>query len=431
MGELHKLWAIVRREYLERVRTRWFVIATVFGPLVFGLLMFLPAYLAQRSREAPDVARVRIIDATGVGLGRRVASEISGGPMWDASLTQVVAVPPRDVAAAESAATRLVTSSVVRGYLILDDRTLTEHTARYAGINASALPDMRRLELAVQRALVAFRLERAGLSPLDAGALARMRAKLDAERVSESGRGGSGTVNFVFAISVAMLLYVTIFLYGQNVLRGVMEERQSRVAEVVVSSVRPTTLLAGKVLGVGAVGLTQMVIWLVTAVAMFEAREPLLRRLGVATLAMNLPDITLAVAALLLVFFVLGFTFYAALFAVVGATVNSEQEAQQAQLPVAMLLVVSISFLQSVISAPDGGLARTLSALPFSSPILMPLRLASTPVPATEVVGSLVALIAGCYVAVFVAGRVYRGAVLMYGKRPTLREMWRWVGRAG
>ena len=430
MDELRKLWAITRREYLERVRTKWFVIATVFGPIFFGALMMLPAYFAHRSRESPELSRIRVLDATGVGLGRRVASELSGGALGDTSLAQVDVVTPDRLPAAESEARHLVTDERIRGYLVLDARTIAGQSARYAGINATALNDMRRIEHIVEQEVLSFRLERKGLPSVEARSLARMNLDLDSERVSDTGRGGSGTLNLVFAVSVAMLLYVTIFLYGQNVLRGVMEERQSRVAEVVVSSVRPTTLLAGKVLGVGAVGLTQMLIWLVAALAMYRVRASILQRFGIDALTIDLPHITPGMTALLFLFFVLGFTFYAALFAIVGATVNTEQEAQQAQLPVVMLLVVSISFLQPVLNAPDGRLSGVLSWLPFSATIIMPLRLASTPVASGQVVMALAALVASCYIAVFIAGRVYRGALLLYGKRPTLVEIWRWVGRA-
>jgi len=427
MDELRKLWAITRREYLERVRTKWFVIATVFGPIFFGALMTLPAYLAHRSRESPELSRIRVIDATKVGLGRRVASELAGGPMGDTALTQVEVVTPERLPAAEQAARRLVTSERIRGYLVLDDRTVAGESARYAGVNATALTEMRRIENIVEQEVLSVRLEDKGLPSVEARSLARMDLELDSERVSDTGRGGSGTLNLLFAVSVAMLLYVTIFLYGQNVLRGVMEERQSRVAEVVVSSVRPTTLLAGKVLGVGAVGLTQMLIWLAAALGMFRVREPILNQFGIDALTINLPHITPDMMALLLVFFVLGFTFYAGLFAVVGATVNTEQEAQQAQLPVVMLLVVSVSFLQPVLNAPDGRLAAALSWLPFSAPIIMPLRMSITSVPPMELAAAVVGLALGCWLAVWIAARIYRVGLLMYGKRPSMAELMRWI----
>jgi ABC-2 type transport system permease protein len=269
-----------------------------------------------------------------------------------------------------------------------------------------------------------------GVAPADAERLKRMSLDLRAERITPRGRGGSGQLSVLIAISVAMLLYVTIFIYGQNVLRGVIEEKQSRVAEIVVSSVKPSTLLAGKVLGVGAVGLTQMLIWGAASVAMAKYRVALLQHFGAAAIPLQLPAVGWEQAVLLILFFVLGYTFYAALFAAVGAVVSSEQEAQQAQMPLVLLLVMSIIFLQPVLNNPEGALAVNLGWLPFSSPIVMPLRMSAVNLPPWEIGLSLFALAAGCYIAVYIAARVYRTGLLMYGKRPSLREIARWVGES-
>jgi ABC-2 type transport system permease protein len=286
---------------------------------------------------------------------------------------------------------------------------------------------MRRIELAVSHEVLAQQMRALGIAPADAERLKRSSLDLRAERITPTGRGGSGQVSIIIAISVAMLLYITIFIYGQNVLRGVIEEKQTRVAEIVVSSVRPTTLLAGKVLGVGAVGLTQMIIWSAASIAMAKYRVALLQHFGASATPIQLPSISWQQTLLLILFFLLGYTFYAALFAAIGATVSTEQEAQQAQMPVVMLLVISIMFLQPVLNNPDGALALNLGWLPFSSPIVMPLRMSAVNVSPWEIGLSLFSLAAGCYIAVYVAARVYRTGLLMYGKRPSYREIMRWV----
>jgi ABC-2 type transport system permease protein len=400
---MQKLWAVIQREYLERVRTRWFVLATVFGPIVFGTLMYLPAYMATRSRGSADVARIRILDGTSSDLGHRVATALNGGLFGDTTRTRVETVTEATLARAESTATRAVLRKEIRGYLVLDRSVFVGKSPRYAGANATSISDMRRIENAVNHEVLAEQLRALGIPAADADRLKRFNVGLSAERVTATGRGGSGQVSVLIAVSVAMLLYVTIFIYGQNVLRGVIEEKQTRVAEIVVSSIRPTTLLAGKVLGVGAVGLTQMLIWSAASITMAKFRVALV------------------------LFFLLGYTFYAALFAAIGATVSTEQEAQQAQMPVVLLLVISIMFLQPVLNNPEGTLAVTLSWMPFSSPIVMPLRMSAVTIPPWEIGLSLFALAAGCYIAVYVAARIYRTGLLMYGKRPTLREMARWV----
>jgi ABC-2 type transport system permease protein len=211
------------------------------------------------------------------------------------------------------------------------------------------------------------------------------------------------------------------------VLRGVLEEKTTRVAEVVVSSVQPETLLAGKVLGVGAVGLTQQILWVITTVIMFKLRGPLLEKFGINTMPFALPDISIGLALLLLLFFVLGFIFYSSLYAAVGASVNTEQEAQQAVQPMLILLVATAIFINPILLNPTSKLALVMSLLPFSAPIIMPLRLALGSVPWYELVGSLVGVALACWGSTWLAARIYRVGLLMYGKRPTLREMGRWI----
>jgi len=428
--EWRKLWAVVQREYMERVRTRWFVLATIFGPIVFGTLMYLPAYLATQNVSSPDVARIRILDATGTDLGRRIAVALNGGLFGDTTRTRVEALDTAGIVRAESLATRAVIAGAIKGFLILEPGVFLGKTVHYAGANATSLSDMQRIESTVRREVLAQQMRSLGISAADAERLKRASVDLRAERITAQGRAGSGQISVLIAISVAMLLYVTIFIYGQNVLRGVIEEKQTRVAEVVVSSIRPTTLLAGKVLGVGAVGLTQMLIWSAASVLMAKYRVFLLQQLGAPAVPIQFPAIGWLQGLLLLLFFVLGYTFYAALFAAIGATVSTEQEAQQAQMPVVLLLVISIMFLQPVLNNPEGLLALNLGWLPFSSPIVMPLRMSAVNLPPWQIALSLFSLAAGCYIAVSIAARVYRTGLLMYGKRPTLREVARWIREA-
>ena len=422
-----KLWAIVKREYLERVRTKFFVISTLFAPLLFGTITFLPAWLAMRTRASVDIGRIFIIDASGTPLGTRLAGSLNGGPFGDSTKTRVVRVTPAELPNAERDATAAVARKEAKGYLVLDAKSVAGEEARYSGTNATAAFDMNALERAVRTEVLAMRLERAGLDDAQAETLSRMRLQLQTERLSSSGKAGSGSVGALFGFAVGFLLYMSIFLYGQNVLRGVMEEKQTRVAEVVVSSVRATTLLAGKVLGVGAVGVTQLVLWLAGSWAIIQGRAPIMARLGLPNAPFSLPSISPAMILLLVLYFLLGYCFYAALFAAVGAMVNSEQEAQLVQLPVALLLISTAVCIQPILLAPESRLAHLMSLIPFSAPVAVPLRLTLTTVPPREIALSLAILAVACYVAVWVAARIYRVGLLMYGKRPTLPELARWV----
>jgi ABC-2 type transport system permease protein len=315
--------------------------------------------------------------------------------------------------------------------LVLEPDLLQQGRARYEGVNATAIADMSRIESVVTREYLAVRLREAGLDDMYARQLARLRLRLDAERLTPGGRGGKGAVNVIFGFAVGLLLYMTIVFFGQSVLRGVMEEKQSRVAEIVVSSVRPGALLAGKVLGVGAVGLTQLAIWIATGAALVQLRAPILGRFGVQVTPLQMPAISTELLSLLLVFFFLGYILYSALFAAVGAMVTTEQEAQQAQIPVLLLLVGTVMFLQPVLMAPESGMAIALSLVPLSAPIMMPLRMTTLSVPYWQLGVSLLGLGLTSALAVFLAGRIYRTGLLMYGKRASLREVVRWMLRSG
>lgn len=426
-----KLMVVTAREFSERVRTRWFIIATIFGPILLGALLFVPPWMASQRTASTDLARIIVLDATTSGIGSRVAAELNGGVMGDTSRTQVRVVAARQLAEAESTATRATIAGEVRGYLVLDSATIAGRTARYAGTNATAGADMTAMRRAIDENVMRLRLEGAGLDPLLSRSLSNTRIKLDAERITDRGRGASARVSVLFAFGVAMLLYISLLMYGQAVLRGVIEEKQTRVAEVVVASVSPVKLLGGKVLGVGAVGLLQLVVWIVVGVTLAMLRRPILGHFGIQSGPLTLPAIAPMSIVLLLLFFVLGYTFYAALFAMVGATVSNEQDAQQAQMPVVMLLVISVFFLAPVLSAPDSTLASVLSLLPFSSPIVMPLRMSVVTLSWVDIGSSLLVLGISCYAVVWLAARVYRTGLLMYGKRPALREVVRWMRRAG
>ena len=427
---MDKLMAVIRREYVERVRSKWFLLATVFGPVLIGLLMFLPPLLASRDRGKSDVTDIVIVDATGAGLGDRVASRMSGGISGGGGSTpQIVVVPASGVAAAEEKATKDVMSEQVKGYLILDSTTLAGDSARYAGSNTTALFDMQIVERAVRREVLALRMEKSGIDPELGRQLTDINLRVSTERLTKQGRGGSGRLNFFFGLAVAMLLYMTIFIYGLNVLRGVLEEKQTRVAEVVIASVPASRLLAGKVLGVGGVGLTQMVLWMGMSYAMYMFRTPILARFGASASTMTLPEISFGTAGVLVGFFVLGFMLYAGLFAAVGATLSSEQEAQQAQMPVVLLLVSSIMFAQNILMQPDSTLSAVLSMLPFTAPIIMPLRMTVAPVSNANIALSMMSVALGAAATVWLASRIYRVGLLMYGKRPSLREVMKWVGQ--
>ncbi len=422
-----KLWVVIKREYLERVRRRWFIVATIFGPIFFGSLMIVPQYLAFRGTHGVRSYDVRILDATGTDLGTRVASKLSPGIELAAPAAMVFAVTPSQLAEAETTATHAVMKGETQGFIVLDSLTLSRHTARYAGRNASSLGETDAMEAAIRNSLMQQRMEHEGLDAVKADAVTKIRVNMSAEKINEKGRGGSGVASAIFGGVIAFLLYMSIILYGQNILAGVLEEKTTRVAEVVVASVNTSTLLAGKVIGVGAVGLTQQFAWILSTAVLWKFRAVIMVKLGIPVIPMTFPMISAGLLALLLTFFLLGFTFYASLFAAVGAMSGSQEDARQAAQPLIMLLVASVIFWQPVLLNPDSRLAVVMSSLPFSAPILMPIRMSATQVPWYQLAWTIAGLAVACCAAIWVSARIYRVGLLMTGKRPSLRELIRWI----
>ncbi len=436
-----KLWVVIKREYLERVRTKWFVFVTLFGPIFFGAIMIVPGYLSVRGMREARVTSVRIVDATGVGLGDRVADRLVPTPADRSATTtamvdslrqvmrrEVTVVEPAAVAPLEERLLSEVVANRLTGYLVLDSATVRGATARYAGRSAGSMAQNEQLENAVRAALLESRIEAAGISAGAAESITGIRVRLQSERITDQGKGGSGLASTFFGFAIAMLLYFSIVFYGQAILRGVLEEKSTRVAEVVLSSVSADVLLAGKVIGVGAVGLTQQFVWVGSAILFWTQRAKLLTAMGAGTIPpMSFPAIEPIVLVALLLFFLLGYTLYAALFAAVGAMVGSQEEANQAQQPVVLLLVFSIIFAQPVMMNPDGKLATVMSLLPVSAPIIMPVRMSAMQVPTSQIVVALLGVLIACVACIWLAARIYRVGLLMYGKRPGLRELARWI----
>lgn len=422
---MDKVFAVMKREYMERVRSRWFIMATVFGPVLMGVLLFLPGWLAKRSQSRGDATDIVIIDASGSALGNRVADALVAG---GGSRPVVRVVEPSAIVQAESTATKEVIAKQTQGYLLVDALTVAGERARYSGRNASTLPDMRRIQEGVRAAVLGLRFEQAGLDAQRVQMLSKIKLEMTTERLSERGRGGGGENSVFLAYGVAMLLYMSIVLYGQAIMMGVIEEKTQRVAEVVVASISPEKLLAGKVLGVGSVGLTQQVVWIGSAIAMLQLKGPIANALGITNVStIALPTVSIATGLSLLVFFLLGYMLFATMFAAAGSMVSSTQDAQQVATPLTLLIVPSVLLLTPVLMEPNGSMARIFTIIPFTAPILMPVRMSLTNVPLVEVLASIVLLVLCCLGAMWVAARIYRVGVLMYGKKPSMAEVARWV----
>jgi ABC-2 type transport system permease protein len=422
-----KLYAVIGREFGERVRSRWFLLTTLFGPLLFALLTIGPPFLAFRSARTVDLSTMVIVDASGKNVGAGIATELAGGLMGTARTPQVLTTDSAGTSRILDSLRTLIVTDQLPAVTVVDARSIATGAVTVLLSSSAPIATSDRLQKALERELLRLRVADAGLDAESALRLAQVRVTLTVERMMRDGRRGSAQVNLLFGAGVAILLYLVIVLYGQIVLRSVTEEKQSRVSELVLASVSPRVLLSGKVIGIGGVAVVQLGFWTASVVMLLANRGRLLSALGVSGVSMPLPSIAPVDLVPLFAYFLMGYVLYAALFAAVGSVVSSEQEAQQAQTPVLMLLVGSVALLQPALADPDGPIARTLSWVPFSSPIIMPLRLGLVAVPASQLVISMGLLCLTSVAAMIAASRLYRTALLMYGKRPSIREIVRWI----
>ena len=368
---MSNVWAVIRREYLQRVRSKWFVASTIGVPLMMGGLMFLSVYSATRGEKASR--NIAVVDRTGVlyqGLEPRLK---------EAGYTVHQEPWSQDVVANLS---NEVTGKGLGGFLVLSDSTLRNGSATFYGRSRPTTLQGITLRSAIAHTALEHSLQGTNVDVetlLNGGSL----------HVDILSPGASlNSPKFIVAYVGAFFLYFVILLYSVQVMRATLEEKTSRVVEVIISSMRPWHLMLGKIVGVGGVAMTQMAVWVLSGVLAASAGIPAILAshpeaadLGMIKNALPGPGLL----TLFLGFFVLGFFMFSALYAAVGAMCSTDEEAQQAQLPVTLLVVVPILFVMQVIQNPTSTLAVVLSLIPFFSPILMFARAAGNGAPGWQI----------------------------------------------
>ena len=426
---------IFLREYLERVRTKAFVITTLLTPLIFAVILGLPILLATRGGN--QIQKVAVAQAAGqtsiVPLLRGRLERRPQAPRPDLQRNTGVSIPgfefqPVEVAVGHESETRERLISEIRagrldGCVWLEGDPTAGGRIEYNGRNVTDMIALRTLEQAVSSAVVQLRLVSRGVPADDVERLVKP-VQMRTVRVSDKGVREERGITFIISFFFLMVLYMTLMLYGVAVMRSVIEEKTSRVFEVLLSSVKPMELLAGKILGVAAVGLTQYAVWILMALV---AGGGMIGSLRTQMGEISVPASLLFYFAL---FFLLGYLLYSTMFAALGAVVNSEQEAQQLQMTVMWFLIIPMLVAQLVIRAPNSTAAVVLSLIPFFTPMLMFLRINLITPPAWQVALSIALLLATNLAVLWLSARIYRVGILMYGKRPTLPELVRWVRAA-
>lgn len=406
---------IARRELLERVRSKWYVAMTILGPAFMIAMIVLPAWVMVNAAKG---ARVEIIDHT-----HKLAPAIvvAGTLQYQWTVTEVPVDTPEDVEL------QRIHDDKINGFLVIPENGLDDGVILYRGDNASGSVFSTQLQVAVQLAVFSQRLMGEGFNAEKAE---RILKKVNVVPLHSTGEaaGTSGMGSYIIAYALSFILYMVLTIYGVAVMRSVVQEKTSRVMEFMVAAVKPSSLMGGKVLGVCAAASIQLIIWLGVGVLVLNYREIVLGWFHIeSSKAAALPEIAGPQLGLTLAFFFLGFFFYSSMYAAVGALVSSEQDTQQVQLPVTMLLVIGVICMQVVSNAPRGSTSAIMSMIPMWSPMLMPMRYVLGGASLGEVAMSLGLLVLATYLVVRAAAKIYRVGVLMYGKRPSIKELIRWL----
>lgn len=423
---LTKLKIIIAREFMSRAKTKAFLLSTLLTPLFIIGITIIPILITTWDSE-DEVKSYAVIDST----GRFINSLTQGAPekYFDATNQSVDDLK------------ELVKSEAIAGIIILNDEVYNGNADPeliYQTGGISVFGDIRK---ELNKVWVESHLRAENLSP-EIQKLLNTRLSIKTSKLTESGstKEENQFASFGLAYVMAFTIYMALFGYGAIIMRSVLEEKTSRIVEIIISSVKPIELMIGKVLGVGMLGLVQLLTWVVmytgiSAVAaplylMFAGKQMAQTAASMPTEAavpFTLPELGLGYIVLFLIYYLLGYIMYSSLFAAVGSAADAESDVQHFMFPIMIFIIIPMILLSKVATEPNSFFAVVSSIFPLFSPILMVTRLGVTNVPWWEVTLSIVLMLAMTFFLIWIAARIYRVGILMYGKKPTYKELAKWI----
>jgi ABC-2 type transport system permease protein len=444
---MRKFLTIVKREYIQRVRTKMFIAATLLGPFIMALFGVVPTFIF--SIRAGDPVRVAVVDQTGKLYGRlqQALNEAdtlissSEGPVSGQKLTanssdrvrhlggehqdtfdvQEVSLAGRPLAHIKADLAAQVGDKKIDGYLIIPPDIIEGATPEFYGSNTGDVFTQERLEESLGRAVREERLARANIDVNVVRELSRPLT-LQSFKLREGSEERDSGEGFVLVFAAAFIIYLTILMYGQAILGAVIEEKETRIAEILFSSMKPFPLMMGKLIGVSLISLTQLMVWGLAFVVFTLLAAP--------SLSVPVPNVSPLMFVYFGLFFLLGYFIYATTYVLVGSMVTTPQEGSQLAMPIILLLVMGFYLAFPVIRSPDSSFAFWVSMVPFFSPITMLVRIVTQTPPFWQIALSLLIGFGTVILLTWLAARIYRVGMLMYGKRATIPEVWRWVRQA-
>ena len=413
---MHNIFLIARREYLQQIRGRAFRFSTVLLPLLILLMLGASSF----TRHSVNTNRHLAIASNSAPLAEAVRSEL----LEDKDAKYVVDVVAPATAQDQAALLEQLHGKAIDGVLSIDTTDATAPKATYTTLSAGDFTAATvRMRAALNRALLHERLTALGMQQTTAESLLQ-QVNIETMQLNANGEASksNGQASFYEAFAMAFLMIMPILLYGLDTARSVVEEKTSRIFEVMLSIAKPSDMLTGKLIGVGAVGLTQIAIWVVAAVVLMSSA------MATSLLKGNFAvHFSLVEALLFPVYFLLGFFLYCALFSGLAATCETAQELQMYMPLAAVPVWLSFGILPYTLSNPNSPWTIAASLFPATAPFVMLPRIALESPPVWEFVASIALLLLTIWGTLWVSSRLYRVGILMYGKRATLPELLRWL----
>jgi ABC-2 type transport system permease protein len=425
MNKSNKIWTIISFEFISRVKSKGFIISTILGPILLVALIVIPGIVATLSMNETG-KKIAVVDETGIIAERLVKSE--------PAVFSISKKNPEELK-----------SEVLKGnldaFLHIEEDVFKTASVNVYTPGGGGLGYLEKIENLMSEIVREKRLIERGFDKTVID-LVESNVAVNSVKVTKEGTQKDYTEFFsIFGYILGFMIYMLMFAYGGIVMRGVINEKVNRIIEVINSSATPMQIMMGKIFGIGAVGLLQVLIWIsIAGIISITSGSILPMLLGQQNTAMppgmssptpqmpfEIPMIPIGVWIAFLFFFLVGYFIYSSLFAAIGSAVDQEEDAAQLQTPVTMPLIIPILFMTSVLGNPDGTLAIVLSLIPFFSPIIMTARIAATSVPVWQIALSVVLCLATLYGSIWFASKVYRVGILMYGKKPKIKDLIKWI----
>ena len=427
MANNSKIMTIIRHEYLTKVKSKGFIISTILGPLI--ILAFLgisvaSSVLTQNSTEK----KIAVLDRTNLKLDQKII--LRDKDRFELPTTK-----------SEDELQQQVLNEKIDGYLIIPDDFLqsakvTVYTRGGGGIGFITLMEKHLNNIIRKERLIQNGTDTSVINMID------VSVDIGTKKITAKGTEKDYTEAYAgIGYILGFFIYIMMMLYGSLVMRSVIEEKANRIIEVIASSARPFEIMMGKVIGIGLVGMTQVTFWLVVGGILLASAGPIMmmfmpkpevlaggmQMAQVPQLPIDIPRIPISLILGFIFYFIAGYFIYSTLFAAVGSAVDQESDAAQLQTPVMLPIILPMMFMPAIMANPDGPLAVILSLIPFFTPILMIVRVAATNVPFWQIALSVVLLIGTFFGALWATSKIYRVGILMYGKKPKLSDLIKWI----